>query len=72
MAEERINKFEDRSINIIQSKKQREKNEEKLAEPQRPVRLHQMYQYKCNRNLKKRRKRGQKIIEKTADEKISN
>lgn len=43
LAEERPDKHEYRSIEIIQSKEQKEKEiKKKLKEPQRPVKTHQM------------------------------
>lgn len=55
MAEERISELEDRSIEIVQSEKEKKETEESGTEPQRPVQ-HQAHQPMCNGSPKRRGK----------------
>lgn len=64
MAEIRVNKFENKSIEVIQYKKQKEKNnEEKWTEPPKTIKNNQAYQH-MHRSPEGKEKEGiQKVFE---------
>lgn len=57
LAEKRISKFEDKSIEVIQSEKQIKINEDKWINPHKPVLYHKVFQHMHSGSLERRRKR---------------
>ena len=56
MVKERIRKFEDSLINILQFEKQKEERMKKNKQPQRPMEHYQVYQHMHHESLRREEK----------------